>query len=277
MSNTNSNLVSVIITTRNEIKNIENCLVSIINQVYKNIEIILVDNNSNDATKETARKYTSLVFNKGPERSAQRNFGAKKAKGDYLLFIDADMILLKNVVKECVGKMRGDVKAIVIPEKSIGIGYWAQCKALERTFYEGDSSIEAARFFDKKKFWEIGGYDERITGPEDWDLPQRLGLKYKIGRINSFICHNEGKMSLAVLLKKKHYYGLKVSKYLKNNHPLRMTAQQVIYLLRPAFYKKWRLILRNPLLAAGMIFMLFTEQLAGFTGFVRGNFNNEKN
>ncbi len=51
-------LVSVTITTKNEEKNIENCLKSILEQSYKNIEIIVVDNNSTDKTKEIALKYT---------------------------------------------------------------------------------------------------------------------------------------------------------------------------------------------------------------------------
>ena len=73
-------LVSVIVTTKNEEKNIANCLKSIKNQTYKNIEIIVVDNNSDDRTKEIAGKYTDKVFNHGPERSALRNLGAEREK-----------------------------------------------------------------------------------------------------------------------------------------------------------------------------------------------------
>jgi len=57
-------LVSIVITTKNEEKNIENCLKSIVNQTYKNIEIIVVDNNSSDSTKEISLKYTDKVFDK---------------------------------------------------------------------------------------------------------------------------------------------------------------------------------------------------------------------
>ena len=101
-----SPLVSVVITTKNEEKNIENCLKSILKQTYPRdkIEIIVVDNNSTDRTKEIARRYTDKVYNKGPERSAQRNFGAKQAKGEYYLYLDADMILSPNVISECVEK-----------------------------------------------------------------------------------------------------------------------------------------------------------------------------
>ena len=75
------NLVSIIIPTLNEEASLEICLKSIKKQTYKNLETIVVDNFSKDRTPEIAKKYTKLVFKKGNERSAQRNFGAKKAKG----------------------------------------------------------------------------------------------------------------------------------------------------------------------------------------------------
>ena len=81
--------VSVIITTKNEEENIEKCLESVITQRYslKKIEIIVVDNNSTDETKKRVLKYTDKVYNFGPERSAQRNFGARKANGRYILYL----------------------------------------------------------------------------------------------------------------------------------------------------------------------------------------------
>lgn len=260
--------VSVIVTTKNEEAHIKKCLDSISTQSYKNIEIIVVDNSSVDNTKKICKIFTKLIFNKGPERSAQRNFGARKAKGEFFLFIDADMALSKNVVKECVEKFNYiNIGGIVVPEKSIGIGFWAKVKTFERSLYEGDSSIEAARFFRAKIFNEFGGYDEDITGPEDWDLPRRISKKYKIERVRSYIVHDEGRMSIIKLIKKKYYYGLKASFYIKK-HPLSETTSQVIYLLRPAYYKHWKTLYKNPILTLGMIVMLTLEQIFGFAGFI---------
>jgi glycosyltransferase involved in cell wall biosynthesis len=203
-------IVSAIITTRNEAKNISVCLDSIKGQTYKNIEIIVVDNKSSDATKDIAKQYTDLVFDKGPERSAQRNLGARKAKGGYVVFLDADMVLTPDVINDCVSKIENstsNIKAIVIPEESFGAGYWAACKALERSFYFNVDWIEAARFFRLDTFRELGGYDEALTGPEDFDLPQRIKEKYGtqcIGRVNSFIRHNERDLSIWQTLSKKY-------------------------------------------------------------------------
>lgn len=117
----NYSIVSVIITTKNEEKNIANCLKSILHQTYPcdKIEIIVVDNNSTDKTKEIALSFFPSLdkegpgvvgnpsiqfYTKGPECSAQRNFGVNKSRGGYFLYLDADMILSPGVIKECVEK-----------------------------------------------------------------------------------------------------------------------------------------------------------------------------
>jgi len=82
-------LVSIIITTKNEEANISRCLDSVKLQDFPldSIEIIVVDNNSSDRTKEIALSYTSNVYNYGPERFAQRNYGIKQARGKFVLYL----------------------------------------------------------------------------------------------------------------------------------------------------------------------------------------------
>ena len=74
-------VVSVIITTKNEESIIERLIESIRKQTYADKEIILVDNSSKDRTLELAKKMGGKGYTYGPERSSQRNFGAKQAKG----------------------------------------------------------------------------------------------------------------------------------------------------------------------------------------------------
>src|SRR5258708_4868852 len=152
--------VSVIISTRNAAVTLENCLKSIQKQTYKPGELIVVDRDSTDGTKQIAQKYTNQVYNYGTERSDQRNYGAKKASGDYLLFLDADMELTPSVIESAVKRVEKEpgVAAVIIPEESVGNGYWAKVKAFERSFYIGDLSIEAPRFINKKVFLKVGGY-----------------------------------------------------------------------------------------------------------------------
>ena len=93
--NSSRPLVSIIILNYNAGDLLLDCVDSIKKSHYDNFEIILVDNNSSDNTVETAKKYHIKVFNFGPERSAQRNFGAKKALGRYLFFLDAMALSLQ--------------------------------------------------------------------------------------------------------------------------------------------------------------------------------------
>lgn len=267
-------LVSIIITTRNSATTLNKLLGSIQKQIYKKIEIILVDNNSSDNTKELARKFTNNVFQVGPERSTQRNFGAKKAHGKYLMILDSDMVLTNNVVKECVEICQFDKElgAVVIPEISFGKGIWAKAKILEREINQGESFFEAARFFPKEIFLKFGGYDKNLTGPEDWDLPKRIAKTYAIGRGKSKILHNEGRLTLLTLIRKKYYYGLSAHKYL-TKQKIPVVSPVTIYFLRPAFYKRWPLLLKNPLISLGMILMLSVELLGGGFGYLVGRFN----
>lgn len=271
----NKPLVSVIVTTKNEARDIRACLVSIKNQSFKNIEIIVVDNNSKDETKKIAYEFTKLVFNKGPERSSQRNFGAKKAKGDFLLFIDADMKLSPRVIEECVNKIKKyKAGGLIIPEESYGVGFWAECKNLERSFYLGIDWIEAARFFDKKKFWDVGGFDESLTGPEDWDLSQKVKKKYGLERIKNYIFHSEGRLSLADTVKKKYYYSKKIGNYSKLNRNKSFYSKQASILRRYGiFFSDPHRLFKNPLLGLGVIVMKACEFAAGAVGYASVKLN----
>lgn len=274
-------LVSVIITTRNSAQTLQSLLKSLKIQSYKNIEIIIVDNFSTDRSIKISRKYTSKIFQKGPERSVQRNFGALKAKGKYLFILDSDMILGKNVVKECVEKCEKEncrniqIGGLTIPEKSFGKGIWAKAKILEREINRNYEYFEAARFFPKQIFQAVGGYDKSLTGPEDWDLPRRIKKDYLIGRIKSYIFHNEKSPTFLGLAKRKYYYGLSVHKYLtKQNIPI--LGPTTIYFLRPAFYYNWKKMLVHPKISFGMIIMLFAETIGGGLGYLVGRFKSEK-
>lgn len=262
--------ISVIITTKNEEKVLGDLLESIKRQSTWDYETVLVDNFSTDKTVEIAKKYGARVFQKGPERSVQRNFGVEKAIGDYVLILDADMQLTSDVLTDGLKKFESSsYGALVIPEKSIGVGFWAKVKAFERSFYIGDSSIEAARFFRKDVFQKFGGYDTSITGPEDYDLPYRIKKAgVKVGRIKSFILHNEGKFSPIKSARKKFYYASKARIYLKK-HPELLSSQGNM-LFRPVFIKKWRKLVKHPFLASCMFILKGLEMVAAALGFLYG-------
>mgnify|MGYP001404828884 CR=1 FL=1 len=268
-------LVSVIVPTRNSDATLSLCLEAIRLQTYSNLEIIIVDNHSTDGTRETASRYGAKTFLKGPERGAQRNHGAEKASGKFLLFLDSDIEITPKVIEECVmGLEKDDVQIMVIPELFVGETFWARCRALEKTCYiskDIDNNIEAARFFSKNVFWKVGGYDETIIGIEDWDLPQRARESgYKQSKINSFMIHHEGKLSLGKSVWKAFYYGKHSSSYFDKD---RSNVFRHVFISRFVWLKKWRLLTKQPSLMVGMFFMKKCEFIAAFIGYITSKMN----
>lgn len=260
--------ISIIVTTKNEEGVISNLLESISIQTYKNYELIVVDNNSTDATILIAKKYKAKTYIKGPERSVQRNFGVKKATGDYVLILDADMVLTKNVLKE-LSKIKDPMA--VVPEKSYGEGFFVIFKIFERELYEKESSIEAPRYFSRDVFLKYGGYDENITGPEDYDLPLRIKKDgNKCSRIKSYILHNEKRFNPIMSAKKKFYYASRSGAYASRHKEMIISQGNLVF--RPIFFKKWKKMVKNPLLSLGMLIVKSIEGTGALLGFIYGRF-----
>lgn len=261
----NSSLVSVIIPTKNCSESLQPLLSSIKKQNYKNYEIIVVDNGSTDPTKKVARLAGAKVYDQGPERGAQKNFGADKARGNYLFFIDADMELEAGVLTECFNLVATGYSGVIVPEKSVGEGFWNDCIILERRCYEDDQDMTAARFLPKNTFSDLGGFDENLVASgDDMDLSQRLRRKGgRIGRTKSFIIHHEGKRDPWSTIKKWRYYGRDMHKYYAKN-PIESALQYLP--IRRAWVRHWQILVVDPIHTLG--FMLL--KLCNFIGVVWG-------
>ena len=200
-------LVSVIIPTKNNEKILTKCLLSIKQQSYPNMEIIVIDAFSNDQTRNLAERLGAQVMQLKGERTKAKNYGAQLAKGDYVFFVDSDMVLQPDVVRECLDACVKGAVGIIIPEASIGEGVWVRIRDFERSMYQG-TKIESARFFVKKHVLEVGGFDEDIIMYEECTLQQKLERHgYEVNaRIKSFILHNEEGFEIEKWLRKKQYY-----------------------------------------------------------------------
>lgn len=110
--------LSVIVTVYNKKKYIQECINSIIEQTVVDKEIIIVDDGSTDGSSilcdNMAKKYKNLIVlhqsNKGA--LAARKLGVKKAAGDYILFVDSDDYLEKNILKDLFDEMEHDIDVL---------------------------------------------------------------------------------------------------------------------------------------------------------------------
>lgn len=112
------NKVSIIIPVFNAISYLDRCVMSVLEQTYPNIEVILVDDGSTDGSSEICDKYTkvkdSVVVlhqkNQGP--ALARKHGIQIAKGEYVLFVDADDWINKKMIERLMTEVmqtKGDM------------------------------------------------------------------------------------------------------------------------------------------------------------------------
>lgn len=262
-------MVSIVITTKNAEEFIADCIKSIVNSNYiakgGKIEIIVVDNHSTDKTVEIANSLGAKTFIKGPERSAQRNYGVEKSDGGIIGVLDTDMTLSENVISECVEIFEHNekIKALYIPEKIFGNGFFNKVRNFERSFYNA-TAIDGVRFFRKEDFLKIGGYDISLNGTEDWDLDRRIKNIGKVSIIKSPLFHHENH-TLKKYIIKKSYYASNFDNYFKKWGFDDITKKQfgLYYRYIGAFVEKgkWKKLLRHPILAFSMYFLLFLKGL----------------
>jgi glycosyltransferase involved in cell wall biosynthesis len=202
--------VTVVVPTRDAARTLAACLTSIRAQTYTDLELLVVDNDSADGTRDIAAPLADRVLVHGPERSAQRNQGWRMGSGDIVAFIDADMVLDREVIAEAVTAFGCDPRlgGLVIPELSFGEGFLAGCRAAEKSSYLGDEEVEAARIFRREVVRQAGGYAEELTAFEDWDLNDRVAAAgHTIGRVAAQVRHDEGRLTLRSAFRKRRYYG----------------------------------------------------------------------
>ena len=269
--------LSVVITTRNEEANIANCIHAF-DAVREDVEIIVVDNASTDATKRIAADLGVTVLDKGPERSAQRNLGWRTATAEWMVVLDADMILPEETIAEildsCASLTSGQetaspfkrTLAYWIPEVRTGNGIRVKARNFERSFYDG-TCIDALRLFHKSVLEKTGGYDENlIAGPEDWELDIRvLATGAKCAVLKNHLIHNEKQLTLKRMLEKKAYYTKSMATYQAKwkGHPALKKQFGLYYRFLGVFIEngKWKKLVRHPILAFVMYFERFAVGL----------------
>lgn len=262
-----STKISVIVATKNEAKNIINCLKSIKDQDYIDVEIIVVDNNSGDGTREMAAPLADQVFNLAEEmdlsgiknyRGAQLNFGASKAHGDVIFFPDADMTFEVGLFKEIAERIN-ILDALFIPEKVCGRGFFGKIRDFERSFYN-QTCVDGVRIVKREVFLKVGGFDVNniVFGPDDWDFTKNLiKNNYRLGITMHPLFHHEEWLTLGVYLNKKKKYINTFDGYIKKwgKNDIDVKKQFGLgYRYFGVFLEKgkWKKVVAHPVLFGGM-------------------------
>lgn len=117
--------VSIVVPVYNSSKTIDRCINSLLNQSYKNIEIVLVDDGSKDDSLKIIKKYKKdnknviAVHQENQGAGIARNTGIKKSSGDYVTFVDSDDELAEEAIEKMVNKLKKDTDVLVSGFKKI--------------------------------------------------------------------------------------------------------------------------------------------------------------
>ncbi len=191
-------LVSIVIPTFARPDNLIRAIESVLDQTYKNIEIIVVDDNGIDThyqieTETLLKDYigkniTYIKHDVNKNGSAARNTGLYNSKGDFINFLDDDDVFDKNKIELQVNKL------LAFPEFDA-----CYCNSLlqgknrniiTHNQKEGDLTLEVLTgksvfntstiLFRRKALLDINGWDETFQRHQDWELVIRFFRKYKI-------------------------------------------------------------------------------------------------
>jgi len=185
--------ISVVIPALDEEKFIEKCLFSILNQDFKDFELIVVNNNSTDNTAKIAKKFGArVIFEKNQGVGFARQRGFSEARGEIIATTDADVILPKNWLKVIFERFEKDKDLVgfgglcnlysgpflvKIAARFFLLPIWL----IDRIFTGGWTLMGANMAVRKSAFFKIGGFRIDFKMNEDTDLSQRLS---KIGKVN---------------------------------------------------------------------------------------------
>lgn len=224
-----SKLVSIIIPYFNNISTLEEALYSCINSKYKNIEIIVVDDGSevgvpSSILKNIDFKSVKFLHKKNGGAASARNYGVSNALGEYILFLDADDLILDTYISKAVGVLDSNNNTKLVYCQAVMFNkekefYW---NLNPMSIYELYTSncIFICSMIRRNDFDILGGFDTKLLALEDWDLWIRLvDYEYEVHQIQEVL--------FKYRIDQEDYKSL-TNIYLKDEEK-RLKLQQMIY------------------------------------------------
>ena len=175
-------LISIIIPCYNDAQYIEQSVLSALNQTYSNIEVIVVDDGSNEETKKVLKKLenqiTKLITQENQGQSKARNVGIEASKGDYILVLDSDDYFESTFCEKAILSLEDStIKLVTSFAKRFNdvYSYDVYPKGGGLRDFLIHNQATGSVMFRKKDYILAGGYDETMkSGFEDWEFYIRL-------------------------------------------------------------------------------------------------------
>jgi len=238
-------LVSIVIPTYNGEKYIREAINSCLNQTYKNIQLIIVNDGSTDRTEEIINSFKDKrILHVGHKKNRglpeALNTGFSYAKGDYLTWISDDNYYTKNTIEEMVNFLEMN-KCDFVYSNFYKINGKRRLVDVSKLDYKKTSWIGACFLYTKKVKDVIGDYDPEARLVEDYDYWIRVSKKFKMYHLNKPLLFY--RVHAKQLFHKKRYkireasirlrlkYGFLTEKQAKREY-VRMKANKKMHKLR---------------------------------------------
>ena len=194
------NFISIILPVYNRQNYIERAVDSVFNQSYKEWELIIVDDGSNDSSASLIETYKTqstrikTFYQDHQSSSAARNNGIKNSKGDIITFIDSDDEYKENHLELRLDYLNENPEIDFLHGgvEIIGDEFVPDKYDRKKLIHLSDCVIGATFFGKKKVFSELGGF-KQIPYSEDSEFLERVVKQYKVKKIDfpTYIYHRE--------------------------------------------------------------------------------------
>lgn len=184
-----SDLVTVVIPTYNRSNIIRKCIDSVLNQTYTNLEVIVVDDASNDNTEEVVKNIIDprVVYIRLPENTQgtkPRNVGIEYSSGSYIAFLDSDDTWLENKVEKQLAFIKANKKENVLCFTGILLSEQLnKNEVIKRSINNNESILEyiinvgwvqCSTFMCSSSEAKLAMFSETVKKHQDWEFCYRL-------------------------------------------------------------------------------------------------------
>lgn len=198
-------LVSVIIPTFNRAEMLQEAIDSVLDQKFRNFELIVVDDGSTDGTRDLLNRYTPrlrAVYQPNQGVSAARNTGLRMARGPWIAFLDSDDLWLPEKLSAQVDFFQRHPEALICQteetwiRKKIRVNPGKRHQKLSGMIYEPSLDLclvsPSAVVIKKELFGTVGFFDEALPACEDYDLWLRISARFPVHLIDRALILKRG-------------------------------------------------------------------------------------